>query len=49
MIDALRGFLALGNAGFERGGKRLADRLELDAVENVLEEASHDQPLRLSP
>ena len=43
---AARGFaLALRDARFERGGDRLAHRLELDAVEHVLEEAAHDQAL----
>src|SRR4051812_12778059 len=37
----------LGDAGFECLAERLAHRLELDAVEDVLEEAAHDQPLRL--
>ena len=39
--------LRLRNARFERRSERLAHRLELDAVEDVLEEAAHDQPLRL--
>src|SRR2546421_6124394 len=38
---------ALGDTGFERGRKGLTHRLELDAVENVLEEAAHDQAFRL--
>ena len=40
--------LALRDAGLERGGERLANGLELDAVQDVLEEAAHDQPLRVS-
>jgi hypothetical protein len=44
----LRRFLALRNAGFERGRERFADCLELDPVQDVLEEATHDQPLRLT-
>src|SRR5690349_4584442 len=36
----------LGDACFERGGDRVAYRLELDPVEHVLEEAADDQPLR---
>ena len=38
---------ACGNARLERSRERLAHRLELDPVEHVLEEAAHDQPLRL--
>ena len=41
--------LALRDPRFERGAERFADRLELDPVEHVLEEAAHDQPLRLGP
>src|SRR5262245_21166877 len=39
--------LRLRNTRLERGRERLANGLELDAVECVLEEAAHDQPLRL--
>src|SRR5204862_7289959 len=39
----------LGNPRLERAGDRLADRLELDPVEYVLEEAAHDQALGLGP
>src|SRR4051812_11510873 len=39
----------LGYAGFERGLERVADRLELDPVEDLLVEAAHDQPLGLTP
>ena len=38
----------LRDARLERGAERLADRLELDPVEDVLEEAAHDQPLGLA-
>src|SRR5260221_10340952 len=38
---------ALRNTRFERVRERLAHRLELDPVEHVLEEATHDQPLGL--
>src|SRR5262249_2700622 len=38
---------SLGDASFERGAECLAHGLELDAVEHVLEEAAHDQPLGL--
>src|SRR5579884_3524818 len=41
--------LDLRDPGFERGRDRLADRLELDAVEHVLEEAADDQALRFRP
>ena len=43
------GRLALRDAGLERGAERVAHRLELDAVEHVLEEAAHDQALGLLP
>src|SRR5204862_4704153 len=36
----------LRDARLEGGAERLAHRLQLDAVEHVLEEAAHDQPLR---
>ena len=39
--------LALRDPRLERIGERLADRLELDPVEHVLEEAADDQPLGL--
>src|SRR6185503_16726346 len=35
------------DAGFEGGPEGVAHRLELDPVEHVLEEAPHDQPLRV--
>src|SRR4029450_8260686 len=38
----------LGDAGFERRLQRLAHRLELDAVEDLLVEAAHDQALGLA-
>jgi hypothetical protein len=41
--------LALRDASLERSGERLANGLELDAVEDVLEEATHDQSLGFSP
>src|SRR5581483_9928044 len=41
------GALRLGYSRFERGAEGFAHRLQLDAVEHVLEEAAHDQPLRL--
>ncbi len=34
--------LSLRNPSFERGGESIPDRPELDAVEDVLEEATHD-------
>src|SRR5581483_7942828 len=46
---SLGALTALRDAGLERRTKRLAHGLELDAVEHVLEEAAHDQPLRLGP
>src|SRR6187455_3719613 len=36
------------NAGFERGLERVANRLELDPVEDLLVEAAHDQALGLA-
>ena len=39
----------LWNAGLERCAECRANRLELDPVEHVLEEAPHDQPLGLRP
>src|SRR5207245_313218 len=44
---ALAAALGLGNAGFERGAERFAHWLQLDAVQDVLEEAADDQALRL--
>jgi hypothetical protein len=44
-VAALR--LRLGDAGLEGGGERVPDRLDLDTVEDVLEEPTDDQPLRL--
>src|SRR5207244_1260703 len=41
--------LGLRDAGLERAGDGLTDRLQLDPVEHVLEEAPHDEPLRLGP
>src|SRR5262245_46764437 len=42
------GVLSLGDSRFQGLGERLADRLEVDPVEDVLEEAAHDQPLGLA-
>ena len=39
--------LGLGDPGFECGSQRVAHGLELDPVEHVLEEATHDQALSL--
>src|SRR5947208_15478960 len=41
--------LFVRDAGFERGRDGLAHRLELDAVEHVLEEAADDEALGLAP
>ncbi len=46
--ESVRERLCGGNACFERGGERVAHRLELDTVEHVLEEAPHNQPFGLS-
>src|SRR6266550_1311191 len=43
------GVLGLRNPGLEGLGDGLADGLELDPVENVGEEAAHDQALGLAP
>jgi uncharacterized protein len=44
-VEDLR--LRLGDAGLERGGEGVPDRVELHAVEDVLEEAADDQPFGL--
>jgi hypothetical protein len=44
-VEALR--LRLGDAGLESGGEGVADRFELHAVEDVLEEPADDEPLGL--
>jgi uncharacterized protein YceH (UPF0502 family) len=44
-VEALR--LRLGYAGLEGGGEGVPDRVELHAVEDVLEEAADDQPFGL--
>ncbi len=44
-LEELR--LRLGDAGLESGGERVPDRVELHAVEDVLEEPADDQPLGL--
>ena len=44
-----RACLRLRDARFERGAECFAHRLELDAVEHVLEEPAHDQPFGFGP
>jgi hypothetical protein len=44
-VEALR--LRLRDAGLESGGEGVADRFELHAVEDVLEEPTDDEPLGL--